>query len=140
MEDDPSLTGHDTDEDGDHDPEACYQCLLQQGGTKSDCRCAACCRHLIIEVRIEDAEREPKIRERGSPIYTDALLTESGKPELEGYLLNGRSPDMACVFLDQATNNCTIYETRPLLCRLFDCSGPGRDQLIELGILPAKDG
>jgi Fe-S-cluster containining protein len=56
---------------------------------------------------------------------------------LEGYLLNRvNGPDVACVFLDQATHHCTIYETRPLGCRLFDCGGAGREQLIELGILP----
>jgi hypothetical protein len=27
------------------------------------------------------------------------------------------------------------YETRPLICRLFDCDGEGKEQLIELGVL-----
>ncbi len=36
---------------------------------------------------------------------------------------------------NDATNACTIYETRPLLCRLFNCEREGREQLIELGIL-----
>ena len=81
----------------------------------------------------EDAQREPRIREKGSPIFTPPELTQSGERELEGYLLNGE--DLACVFLDQRTNLCTIYETRPLACRLFDCDGEGREQLIELGII-----
>lgn len=85
---------------------------------------------------LQDAEREPRIREFGSPIYTPAELTGTGQRELEGFLLNGK--DVACVFLDQETNLCTIYETRPLGCRLFDCQGEGRDQLIELGILPPR--
>jgi Fe-S-cluster containining protein len=122
----PGVEGHTLDEDGEHYEEECYQCLLSQE-VKGDCRCAECCKRLLIEVELEDAEREPRIKELGSPI-------NGFDGELEGYLLNGKE-DMACVFLDQATNLCRIYETRPLLCRLFDCQGEGREQLIELGII-----
>jgi Fe-S-cluster containining protein len=122
----------DPHQDPDHDPDECYQCLLEEEVINT-CRCGQCCRRLIIEVGLEDAEREPRIKERGAPIYTPPELTQSGERELEGYLLNGR--DLACVFLDQETNLCTIHETRPLVCRLFDCEGEGREQLIELGIL-----
>jgi Fe-S-cluster containining protein len=118
--------------DPDHDPEECYDCLLEQE-TINTCRCGKCCRRLIIEVGLEDAAREPRIGERGSPIFAPTELTGSGERELEGYLLNGK--DLACVFLDKDTNLCTIYETRPLTCRLFDCDGEGREQLINLGIL-----
>ena len=99
-----------------------------------ECRCGECCRRLLIEVDLEDAEREPRIKELGSPTYTDERLTRSGKRELEGYLLNSRD-DMACVFLDREKNLCTIYETRPLGCRVFDCDREGREQMIELGII-----
>jgi Fe-S-cluster containining protein len=102
---------------------------------QNSCRCAECCRRLIIEVGLDDAKREPKIAEKGSPINADPRLTASGKPELEGYMLN-TGKDYACVFLDQPTNLCTIYETRPALCREFDCDG---DQLIQLGIKPPKE-
>jgi len=125
--------GHTLDENGVHDPDECYTCLLDKE-IKSPCRCAACCRRLLIEVGLVDAEREPRIKDLGSPVYTPPELTESGQKELEGYLLNGRD-DLACVFLDRQTNLCSIYETRPLVCRLFDCDGEGREQLIELGIL-----
>jgi Fe-S-cluster containining protein len=124
-------------DDPDHDPEECYECLLKEE-VISTCRCAECCRRLIIEVGLEDAEREPRIKERGDPIYAPAELTGTGNPELEGYLLNGR--DLACVFLDRKENLCTIYETRPLACRLFDCDGEGREQLVELGILDRSSG
>ena len=87
---------------------------------------------------LRDAEREPKIKELGSPLYTPAELTQSGERELEGYLLN-TGKDRACVFLDQATNLCGIYETRPLICRLFDCDDEDRAELVELGILPPKE-
>jgi Fe-S-cluster containining protein len=105
------------------------------------CRCAECCRRLIIEVDVKDAKREPKIAEKGSPIYTDPRLTASKQPELEGYLLNATTgQDYACVFLDQPTNLCTIYDTRPWTCRVFGCDGAGQEQLIQLGIRPPRDG
>src|SRR5947209_4680247 len=107
---------HQLNDDGEHDEEDCYQCLLGRE-VKGNCRCAECCKRLIIEVRLEDAEREPKIKELGSPIYTPAALTQSGQRELEGFMINGK--DLACVFLDRTTDLCTIYETRPLICRLF---------------------
>ena len=103
------------------------------------CRCGECCRRLIIEVDLEDAAREPEIAELGSPTCLPGKLTRSGKEELIGYMLNSPKNDMACIFLDQKTNACTIYETRPLGCRVFDCDGQGKDQLIELGILDRKN-
>ena len=131
-------SGHERDEWGDHDEGSCYACLLRQE-VNGPCRCGVCCRRLLIEVDVRDAEREPKIKELGSPIYTDPRLTASGERELEGFLLNSRE-DMACVFLDRQTNLCTIHETRPLTCRLFDCAGEGRERLIRLGILDPDGG
>ncbi len=104
-----------------HDTEDCYWCAALQSPLQSKCRCGTCCRQLLIEVTLEDARLEPRIRELGSPIYESAELTASGKKELRGYVLNSKDNDYACAFLDQATNLCTIYATRPLLCRLFDC-------------------
>jgi len=105
---------------------------------QSECRCGECCRHLIIEAGLEDAEREPRIKTRGSPVFAQAEFTKSGKKELEGYLLNAKDNDNACAFLEQTTNLCSIYETRPWACRVFDCDGEGREQLIQLGIRPGN--
>lgn len=99
---------------------------------KCECGCGDCCRSLIVEADLEDAEREPRIKELGSPLLAPAELTESGQPEVEGYLLNGE--DGACVFLEQETSRCSIYETRPLACRLFDCGQGARAELIALGV------
>jgi hypothetical protein len=104
-----------------HDGGDCYWCAALEPPAISSCRCGDCCRRLIIEVTREDARIEPKIREQGSPIYTAPEMTASGKKELQGFLLNSAKNDYACAFLDQATNLCTIHETRPLVCRLFDC-------------------
>jgi hypothetical protein len=78
----------------DHEPDECYHCLLNEE-TASDCRCRNCCRRLIIETCLQDAEVEPRIKERGSPIYTGPEFTASGERDLAGYLLNGK--DGPCV-------------------------------------------
>lgn len=121
----------------DFDEDASYEELLKKE-VKSECNCGQCCR-LIIEVELHDAEREPRIKELGSPL--ESPLDGSGKREVVGYMLNSRS-DYACVFLGQ-DNRCSIYPTRPLVCRLFDCNGEGKEQLIELGWIdrsPDEDG
>ncbi len=125
---DDDISEDDDDDDEDEDDEVEFK------EVNCECRCGECCRRLLIEVELDDAEREPKIKELGSPTYADERLTRSGKRELEGYLLNSRD-GMACVFLDQETNLCTIYETRPLACRFFNCDKEGRQQMIELGII-----
>jgi Fe-S-cluster containining protein len=122
--------GHTLDEDGEHDEDACYKCLADRPAIVNVCRCGECCRRLIIEVLLEDAEREPKIKEMGSPL-------KGFDGEQIGYWLNAK--DGPCVFLDRASNRCTIYETRPLLCRLFSCDGEAREELVQLGILPPRE-
>jgi Fe-S-cluster containining protein len=112
----------------------CIPCVAQEE-VKSSCRCAECCRRLLIEVLPEDALVEPRIEKECSPIYAGPPLTETR--ELIGFLLNGH--DGECVFLDKATNLCGIHETRPLVCRLFDCDGGDRKDLVELGILSPRD-
>jgi hypothetical protein len=131
----PTDLPHTTDEYGEHSPSECYPCLAAEA-VHSDCRCGECCRRLILEVLIEDAEVEPKIKERCSPLYEHPQLTASGTRELIGYLLNAE--DGPCTFLDRQTNLCTIHETRPLMCRLFSCDGDDRERLVELGILPPR--
>jgi Fe-S-cluster containining protein len=127
------VEGLDADEDEFDDDED-----LEVGEpTHSDCRCGECCRPLIIEVGLADAEREPEITKRGSPIRVPAELSASGQEELAGYLLNSPVNDNACAFLDQTTNLCSIYDTRPWVCRVFDCDPEGKEQLIQLGIRPA---
>lgn len=130
----PADLPHSTDEEGEHDEDECYRCLASKE-VHSTCRCGACC-GLIIEVDVRDAEVEPRIKNKGSPIYADP--PETGTRELIGYLLNSKENDYACAFLDRSCKLCTIYETRPLVCRLFDCDGDDRQKLVQLGILPAR--
>ena len=108
------LEDHQLDEDGLHDEQECELCIEQHETVRNLCRCGRCCQALIIEVTLRDVEREPKIKECGP------LKGFTG--EIEGFLLNDKSNDYACRFFDPSTLLCTIYETRPLCCRLFDCN------------------
>jgi Fe-S-cluster containining protein len=115
----------------------CLPCVAAEDAVTSACRCGDCCRYLILEALVEDAVVEPRIAEKGGPIYQAPELTASGQRELIGYLLNDPANGNACAFLDRSTNRCTIYDSRPLMCRLFDC-GPDREELVQLGVLPPR--
>ena len=40
--------------------------------------------------------------------------------------LNAVRPSGYCTHADPATRHCTIYENRPTICRIYDCSHDGR--------------
>ena len=82
---------------------AVYECDL----------CGACCRTFAIFACEADAEREPRISVEGRRL----------KPWLEtaewAYQLFPLPFHETCCFLD-GHNRCTIYATRPDLCRHFE--------------------
>lgn len=115
------------DEDAEDD---CLPCAAAEDDVKSDCRCGNCCRSLILETLPEDALVEPRIAAECETLH-------GFMDEMVGYLLNDPVKGNACHFLDLDTNLCGIYESRPLMCRVYDCADT-RDELIELGILPPR--
>jgi Fe-S-cluster containining protein len=70
---------------------------------------------------LRDAEREPRIKELCGPIWNTDIEIFEGRKEVGGYLLNSQENGGACAFFDRQTRLCTIHETRPLVCRLFNC-------------------
>ncbi|MGE0533463.1 MAG: YkgJ family cysteine cluster protein [Pirellulales bacterium] len=111
-----TLDEHQLDEVGDHNEDECEVCIERNCMVKCSCRCGDCCSgRLLIEVSLRDAEREPRIAKEEGPVYEGL----SGDRQLIGYILNGK--DAACIFLDRRTKLCTIYETRPLVCRVYNC-------------------
>jgi Fe-S-cluster containining protein len=111
------------------DPTDCELCYIRralptfEAEAAGHCRCGRCCRELIIEVSALDALREPRIAAEGSPVLDwDSCGETSG--EVIGYILNRRAtpddPEPRCVFLRDG-NRCDIYDTRPTLCRAYDC-------------------
>lgn len=117
----PSEPGHDIDEDGFHDDEECQLCIERRGSVACQCRCGKCCERLLIEVSLRDAKREPRIKELGRPIWDDEADIFRGEKIVGGYLLNSLENEGACAFFDRQTRLCTIHDTRPLICRLFNC-------------------
>lgn len=111
------IDDHQLDGDGVHDPDECEPCIERNEAVCNDCRCGNCCEVTIVEATLRDAEREPRITEC-QPIEDDL----TGARQLVGYLLNDPENGHACRFFDREARLCTIYETRPLCCRLFDCS------------------
>ena len=96
--------------------------------------CGACCRTFPIFASTRDAESEPRIRDEGRRL-NPWLAT----PEWE-YQLFPLPFQEACCFLN-GDNRCTIYATRPDVCRQFEA---GSDQCQEarrqcgLPLLPVK--
>ena len=107
---------HQLDDDGEHWPDECEVCFERNNATNCHHKCGCCCESLLIEVSLRDAEREPRIKWCRA-IYDDM----SGERELIGYLINDQSQDMACRFFNRNARACSIYETRPLVCRVYDC-------------------
>ncbi len=110
-----TLDEHELDDEGEHDEDECELCVERNHSVDCSCRCGRCCESLLIEVTLRDAEREPRIAQEAGPVYEGL----SGNGELIGYILNGK--DTACIFLDRQTKLCTIHDTRPLVCRVFNC-------------------
>src|SRR6266705_3123938 len=113
----PEDDGHDRDEDGEHDPDCCQNCLEANHTVTNDCRCGECCERLIIEATARDAAREPLIKVLGSK-YRSFDGTYPPDDEADWHL-NGKGG--ACVFFRRDAEGrgvCGIHATRPMACRL----------------------
>ena len=113
------LDEHQLDSEGYHDETECELCIEQAETKSCACKCGRCCEVAIVEASFRDAEREPRIAETGTPLMDDM---RTGVKEQVGWML-GRT-DGHCVFFDPENRLCTIYDTRPLVCRVFNCDGP----------------
>ena len=75
--------------------------------------CGACCKTWRIFVSDEDAAREPRIASE------TRRLPDNQRTDFWSYQLFPLPFHEACVFLD-IDNRCTIYATRPQVCRTFE--------------------
>lgn len=74
-------------------------------------------------------------------------LEESATPVDEEFLkLQGRSGSWCCMFYDDASKACTIYNHRPVACGLLDCTSPeallaitGKDLLTRFDCMSDND-
>ena len=94
--------------------------------------CAACCRTFPVFATHADAAREPRITEEGF------LLPEHLQTPEWVYKLFQLPFHETCCFLDEA-NCCTIYPTRPDVCREFAAgSDPCQEARGRVGLPPLK--
>lgn len=101
--------------------------------------CASCCRNLFVAVTKDDVEAHPSLirhtreLQPGDPDDLNPAETRGMKHRSDG----------TCVGLDPETNACTIYESRPQVCRDFErgsspCWQAVRNQLgLEKFLAPA---
>jgi Fe-S-cluster containining protein len=82
-------------------------------------KCGYCCQTLILEASYEDGKREPRIFTEGMMLNLDDPLEE------RLWSLNG-TQEFPCIYLDLKTNRCTIYKTRPQMCRDFEAGNDAR--------------
>lgn len=78
--------------------------------------CGACCRTFPIFASGADARREPRILDEARP------LAEHLRSPGWDYRLFPLPFLDACCFLD-AADRCTVYDTRPEVCREFAAGG-----------------
>jgi len=122
---------------------------------KNSCdRCGTCCQqggpalHLqdrhLVESGFFDFEVLVTIR-KGEPAYHP--LADKPEPvQHELIKIQGQGADWCCRFFSTDSSCCTIYEDRPLTCRLLKCWEPsevvavaGRDLLDRFDLIPDTD-
>lgn len=78
--------------------------------------CGACCRTFPVFASTSDADREPRIATEGRTLPAH-LATDRWS-----YQLHPLPFHESCCFLD-GDRRCTIYPTRPDVCRAFPAGG-----------------
>ena len=85
-------------------------------------RCGQCCHQLSATLSIADMNREPRLWDVAVPIQhvgnpkTRAFMAEKKHP----WAINKAHRGAACPFYFEG---CTIYETRPQICRDYPENG-----------------
>lgn len=75
--------------------------------------CGACCRTFPVLVSIGDSRREPRIEAEACPIEPWNRTSEWE------FRLHPLPFSRGCLFLDE-NDSCSVYKTRPDVCRIFD--------------------
>jgi len=82
-------------------------------------RCGSCCRSLIVEAYARDLRREPRLLGKSLGPFRPDPSDKDWRRVLKCLILAG--PGKACGFLT-ADDLCSIYATRPDVCRRFEPS------------------
>ncbi len=87
--------------------------------------CSECCRgegYSLVDQ--EDLQRIARSFGLSNP-EAEARFTDPDPEKREGYrILKNTGPERNCCFLDTSAHRCTIYESRPQICRTFPMLNP----------------
>lgn len=123
--------------------------------TRTECeRCGTCCERGGPALHVQDRD----LLGRGVVTLADLVTIrqgeivvdpDSGRPqasEVELVKFQGRDGHWCCRFLDPDSRTCTIYDHRPLACRLLKCWDPadllalaGKEVLSRFDFIAADD-
>jgi Fe-S-cluster containining protein len=117
-------------------------------------RCGTCCRKGGPVLHHEDKEilragylsyRHLVTIRKGEPAF-DPVREEVRPVERELVKVRGKGGEWTCFFFDEENSSCTIYEHRPLECRLQKCWDTpalegliGKDTIVRADIINAGD-
>lgn len=93
-------------------------------------KCGACCRTLIVEAFFYDCDREPRIYQ------IDGITDRAKFREDERCIILHDQKTRACPFLEDATNHCSIYPTRPVACVMVEAGDAKCQQARKMKGLP----
>ena len=117
-------------------------------------RCGQCCqqggaalhsadRDLVVTGHLQLTDL---ITVRAGELAIQPLADSPVRVEKEFLKLQSQGSSWCCRFYDFQEKGCSIYQYRPLACRLLDCSHPdellsiaGRDLLTRFDLIPADD-
>lgn len=129
--------------------------MTKTGETRTSCiRCGTCCRKGSPTLHHEDIpillgghiKHNQLVTIRKGELAFDPATQSLRPTDKELIKINGRGGSWACRFLDEATSECTVYEHRPLECRLLKCwdtsdleAAMGRSTLARTDIINRND-
>jgi len=117
-------------------------------------QCGTCCRKGGPVLHVEDMDIlraghiqvQHLITIRQGELAYSPVTNDLQPTDRELIKTAGRGSDWSCCFFDEQTGGCSIYEYRPLECRLLQCwnTAPleaviNRDTLTRTDIVPADD-
>lgn len=101
-------------------------------------RCGECCRRSSPTLHLEDRDiilkgiipfRDLYTLRKGEKAYDNLNQTLVNLQE-ELIKVKEKRNSRECIFFDSLSSSCTIYEHRPLQCRVFLCSKPERSRAL----------
>jgi len=121
--------------------------------TQCEC-CGTCCRNGGAPLHVQDIGLvtsgvltfDDLVTIRRGELVVPPLAREPIPARSEWIKIRGDGPSWCCVFLDVSSNTCTIYDNRPLSCKLLKCwdtaellAIAGRDLLTRLDLIDSAD-